>query len=92
MNKKCLIESEIIKMTEQEKLQNTVDCIEVYAKSLERSITQMREEYNETKSDPYKLAKRLDVYLDSIRYETEKLVHCYVKLCDKTNYDSMYFD
>lgn len=73
-------------MTDQEKLQNHIDCIELYADTLSKYLDELRSAHKALNGDPDKLCKRLDLYMDGIRYNTKKLDECYKKTCDMVGY------
>ena len=73
-------------MTDQEKLENHIECIRIYADSLQRYTNDVLTAYKEYKDDPEQLCKRLDLYMDGIRYNTKKLNNCYKKTCDAVGY------
>lgn len=73
-------------MTDQEKLQNHIDCLKIYADTLNRYTDELLSAHKNLSSDPTKLCQRLDLYMDGIRYNTKKLDECYKKTCDMVGY------
>ena len=72
-------------MTDEERLQNTIDCIQIYCDTMKGYCDGAIEKKN-TINDPNKLAEKLELYMDGIRYNYTKIMSCYDKLCDATGH------
>lgn len=77
-------------MTDQEKLENHIECLRIYGDTLARYTAELLQAQKNLKDDPKELCKRLDLYMDGIRYNTKKLNDCYKKTCDMVGYYSKY--
>jgi hypothetical protein len=73
-------------MANQEKLQNCIACVEIYADTLSQYLDELRSAHKALKGDPNKLCQSLDLYMDGIRYNTKKLDEYYKKTCDMIGY------